>query len=85
MVGQGLYTVKPYTAKNMTQDLGQDLALSPSLGLGAKHDPSLGSSDPRLGSSVYGIERAIYEICEIYITLAVINGNHRYQDVVWRV
>ena len=23
---------------NMTQDLGQDLALSPSLGLGAKHD-----------------------------------------------
>ena len=31
-----------HTAKNMTHDLGQDLAPSPSLGLGATHDPSLG-------------------------------------------
>ena len=32
--------LRQYTAKNMTQDLGQDLALSPSLGLGATHDPT---------------------------------------------
>ena len=39
---RGPHCLSPRTAMNMTQDLGQDMAPRPSLGLGAKHDPSLG-------------------------------------------